>query len=46
MKGPELKAASLDIGKRLFPLYAEVMEKQKDADGMLIAEFCRRKFKR
>ena len=45
LKGEELKKASLDIGNRMFPLYSNAFEKQKDADGMLIAEHCRRKFK-
>lgn len=35
----ELKKASLDIGKRLFP----TLSIKKDADGLLIAEFLRRK---
>lgn len=35
----ELKAASLNIGKRLFPSLAI----KKDADGLLIAEYLRRK---
>ena len=35
----ELKKASLDIGKRLFPS----LELKKDADGILIAEYLRRK---
>jgi hypothetical protein len=35
----ELKKASLDIGKRLFPS----LELKKDADGVLIAEYLRRK---
>jgi hypothetical protein len=35
----ELKAASLDIGKRLFPS----LDIKKDADGLLIAEYMRRR---
>lgn len=35
----ELKKASLDIGKRLFP----ELKIKKDADGLLIAEYLRRK---
>ena len=43
IKGADLlKKASLDIGKRLFPKWAVQIQKQKDADGLLIAEFCRR----
>ena len=41
---PELKRASMDIGIRLFPQHKELIEKHKDADGMLIAEFARRKY--
>lgn len=41
IKGPaELKLASLQIGTRLFP---QVESKHKDRDGLLIAEFARRK---
>ena len=40
----ELKRLSADIGRRLFPLAEETINKQKDADGLLIAEYCRRKF--
>lgn len=42
---PELKKDSLDIGMRLFPMHAALFRKHKDADGMLIAEHCRRSFK-
>jgi hypothetical protein len=41
-KGPDLKKASVDVGLRLFPKYAEQIEKRKDADGILIAEYARR----
>lgn len=37
----ELKKASLDIGKRMFPS----LKIKKDADGLMIAEFLRRKYK-
>lgn len=37
----ELKKASLEIGTRLFPNY--VISKHKDMDGLLIAEYGRRK---
>jgi hypothetical protein len=36
----ELKKASLDIGKRMFP----GLNIKKDADGLLIAEYLRRKY--
>lgn len=36
----ELKKASLDVGKRLFPQFADKFK--GDADGILIAEFARR----
>lgn len=43
-KGSEdLKKASKDIGCRLFPKHKELIEKHKDADGLLIAEYARRK---
>jgi hypothetical protein len=43
LKGPdELKKASHDIGCRLFPQFTELFDKHKDADGMLIAEYCQR----
>jgi hypothetical protein len=42
LKGIELKKASMDIGIRLFPHLEEVIIKQKDADGLLIAEWARR----
>lgn len=41
---PELKKASMDIGCRLFPMHRALIEKHKDADGILIAEYCRRKY--
>lgn len=37
-----LKKASMDIGVRLFPEHKELIEKHKDADGLLIAEWVRR----
>jgi len=42
--GDELKDASRDIGCRLFPQHKELIIAHKDADGILIAEYCRRKF--
>ena len=36
------KAASKDIGLRLFPDQEEVINQHKDADGLLIAEWARR----
>ena len=43
LKGPEqLKPASLQIGRRLFPIIE--FGKFPDADGILIAEWARRKF--
>lgn len=44
VSGPDLKKASREIATRLFPGFREQFEKHKDADGMLIAEHCRRKF--
>ena len=43
--GEELKVASRDIGIRLFPSLKEVILKQKDADGLLMAEWCRRRYR-
>lgn len=40
----QLKPASVTIGKRLFPHCSELIEKHEDADGLLIAEYCRRKY--
>jgi hypothetical protein len=40
----ELKKASKDIGCRLFPQHRELIEKHKDADGILIAEYAKRHF--
>ena len=37
----DTKKASLDIGNRLFPMFREV--KHPDRDGLLIAEYARRK---
>lgn len=38
----ELKKASLDMGKRLFPDFSEEIEGHGDADGLLIAEWAKR----
>lgn len=40
LAGEELKFASLEVGKRLFPRLD--FSQFKDADGLLIAEYCRR----
>ena len=45
LKGPELKTASRDIGMRLFPRCKNRIKKHKDADGLLIAEYCRRTYR-
>jgi hypothetical protein len=37
-----LKSASKDVGIRLFPQYKVLINKHKDADGILIAEYARR----
>lgn len=42
LKGDELKSASLDIGKRMFP---QLKIKHADYDGILMAEYCRNKYK-
>lgn len=41
-KGDDLKTASRDIGCRLFPHCAGIINKHKDADALLIAEWARR----
>lgn len=41
---PNLKRASRDIGIRMFPEHRKLIEKHGDADGILIAEYARRKF--
>jgi hypothetical protein len=43
LKGPELKEASLQVAKRLFPKVD--FKGFEDADGLLIAEYCRKKNK-
>ena len=40
----QLKKDSIDIGLRLFPKHETLIRKHKDADGLLLAEYCRRKF--
>lgn len=43
LKGSEAqKKASMDVGMRMFPQFAEDIRKHKDADGILIAEWARR----
>jgi len=42
---PALKEASKDIGLRLFPEHRDKILKQGDADGLMIAEACRRFYK-
>lgn len=41
----DLKKASKQIGIRLFPQFKEEIEKHGDADGLLIAEYCKRQMK-
>lgn len=41
-KGPELKTASRHIGCRMFPKVKEEIISHGDADGLLIAEYCKR----
>lgn len=42
LNGKELKVASADIGIRIFPQFKALIEKQKDADALLMAEYARR----
>lgn len=39
----DLKKASMDVGVRTFPMWEKEIRKHKDADGLLIAEYARRK---
>jgi hypothetical protein len=42
VKGTEnLKKESMELGCKLFPQHQELIRKHKDADGLLIAEYCR-----
>lgn len=44
LKGPEeLKPASVEVACRLFPHLSEQIRKHKDGDGLLIAEYAKRK---
>jgi hypothetical protein len=45
VKGPDTKLRSMQVGCRQYPEHSELITKQKDADGILIAEHCRRVFK-
>jgi len=40
---PNLKKASKEIGLRMFPMHTEMIKKHGDADGILIAEWARRR---
>lgn len=42
-KGPELKTASAQIGKRMFPSCAAMIDKHGDADGLFLAFFLKQK---
>ena len=44
-KKEQLKSDSKDIACRLFPKHRELIQKHKDGDGILIAEYCRRFYK-
>jgi hypothetical protein len=37
----DLKKESMKLGCKLFPHHCELIRKHKDADGLLIAEYCR-----
>lgn len=38
----QLKKASVDVGIKLFPRHEPLIRKQRDSDGLLIAEYARR----
>jgi hypothetical protein len=40
----QLKEASLKVGLELFPFNGKFIKQHKDADGLLIAEYARRKY--
>jgi hypothetical protein len=40
---PKLKKASKDVGLRMFPMHAEIINEHGDADALLIAEWARRR---
>jgi len=42
-KGIDLKTESTNVACRLFPMHSELITKHKDGDGILIAEYSRRK---
>lgn len=42
-KGDDLKTESLAVACRLFPEHESLLKKHKDGDGILIAEYARRK---
>lgn len=42
LKREELKKASQDIGIRMYPQFKDKIEKHKDADSLLMAEWARR----
>lgn len=39
-----LKKAAIELGKQLYPTLAAVIDKYEDADGLLIAEWTKRKY--
>lgn len=41
-EGAELKSASRDIGKRMYPNCEQIIMKHGDADGLLIATYCKK----
>lgn len=40
----EMKKGSMEVGLKLFPSNGQFIKKHKDADGLLIAEYCYRKY--
>lgn len=46
LKGsPKLKKASAQIGSQRFPQFTDVIQELGDADGLLIAEYCRMQYR-
>lgn len=45
VKGPDLKTASAQIAVRLYPNNAEIINKHKDGDGILIAHYLQMQYR-
>lgn len=43
-KGDKTKLRSMQIGSKKYPQHSELIVKHKDADGLMLAEFCRNEY--